>query len=519
MKPGLLFSWPARMYPDRTAIVYEDKRLTYRQIDSRSNRVANGLNRLPGSKGDRVGVLLANSIPALEAILGVAKSSRAMLALNARHTAKEHIYVLNDSEAKTVIFGKEFWNLIEEIRPEARGVKNFICVGGKGAGVMDYEEWLSGQSANEPGEEVTPDDIDRIHYTSGTTGRPKGAVSTYRIGAARMRNLFTNLDDAIHPEDVNLNVGPLTHAAGLVMSSYYIKGATNVILSRFDPELILRTIQEESVTNLLLIPTMIVMLLNSPAIGKYDLRSLKGIYYGTAPMSAEKLKAALSVFGRIFRQNYGLTEAPQPLTVLRKEDHIPDGTEEDVRRLSSAGRPVLGVEVRVAKESGEEVAPGEIGEILIRSDTVMKEYWKLPEATEAALGNGYLHTGDLATLDEKGYVFIMDRKHNMVISGGFNIYPREVEEAINKHPAVLDAAVIGIPDEIWGESVKALVVLKPGQKATEEEIVEVCRRNLASYKKPKSVEFVPDLPRNPYGKVLHRALKEKYWKSLNRKIN
>lgn len=518
MKPGLLFSWPAKMYPDRTAIVFEGKRITYQQIESRSNRLANGLNRLPGSKGDRVGILLANSLEAVEAIVGVAKSKRAMLALNARHTAQEHTYVFNDSEAQTVIFGKEFWNIIEEVRNEAKGVRNFICVGRKGPGVLGYEEWLSEQATNEPREEINPDDIDRIHYTSGTTGRPKGAVSTYRIGGARIRNILANLDEAISPEDINLNVGPLTHAAGLVMTSYYIKGATNVILPRFDLELILRTIQEERVTNLLLIPTMIVMLLNHPEIRQYNLSTLKGIYYGTSPISAQKLKEALSVFGRIFRQNYGLTEAPQPITVLRKEDHIVEGTEEEVHRLASAGRPVLGVEVRVVKENGEDVAPGEIGEILIRSDTVMQGYWKLPEATTAALKDGCLHTGDMATVDAKGYVFIVDRKHNMIISGGFNIYPHEVEEAINKHPAVLEAAVIGVPDEIWGESVKALVVLKQGQKATEKEIVEVCRKNLASYKKPKSVEFVSELPRNPYGKVLYNALKEKYWKGM-RKVN
>jgi len=510
MKPGLLFSWPAKMFPKRPAIVFEGKRLTYREVESRSNRVANGLNGLPGRKGDRVAILLANSLEAVEAIIGVAKSNRALVALNARHTAREHAYVLNDSETETVIFGEEFWDVMEQTRQEVRGVKNLICVGRKGPGVLDYEKWLWEQSPNEPLEEVSLEDLERIHYTSGTTGQPKGSAWTYRIGLARYRNLLANLDETIQPEDINLNVGPLTHAAGLVMNAYYTKGATNVILPRFDPELILRTIQEEKVTNILLIPTMIVMLLNHPGIRRFDLSSLRGIYYGTSPISVEKLKEAILVFGRIFRQNYGLTEAPQPICVLRKEDHMVNGTKEEVRRLASAGRPVLGIEVRVVKENGEDVAPEEIGEILIRSDTVMQGYWKLPEATALALRGGYLHTGDMATLDEQGYIYIVDRKHNMIISGGFNIYPREVEEAINKHPAVLEAAVVGISDEVWGESVKALVVLKQDQRATEEEIIEICRQHLASYKKPKSVEFVDQLPRNPYGKVLYNVLKEKY---------
>jgi long-chain acyl-CoA synthetase len=519
MKPGLLFTWPAKVHPNRIAIVFEGKRLTYQQADARSNRVANGLNCLPGKKGDRVAVLLTNSIEAAEVVICIAKSNSAMVTINARHTPQEHAYVINDSEAETVIFGEEFWDIIEETRTEARGIKHLVCVGRKGPGVRDYEEWLSEQSSSEPPEEVSPDDFERIVYTSGTTGRPKGAVSTYQIFQARLRNLLANLDEAIHPEDVNLNVGPLTHAAGLVMNAYYMKGAMNIILRRFDPELVLKTIQEEKATHLLLIPTMIVMLVNHPGIRKYDLSSLKGIYYGTSPMSAEKLREAIALFGRIFRQNYGLSEAPQPICVLRTEDHIVDGTEEEVRRLASAGRPVLGVEVRVVGENGEDVPPGEIGEILIRSDTLMKEYWKLPEATAEALRGGYLHTGDMATVDERGYIYIVDRKHNMIISGGYNIYPREVEETINKHPSVLDAAVIGIPDEVWGESVRAFVVLKEGQKATEEEIIEICRRNLASYKKPKSVEFVHELPRNPYGKILYNALKEKYWKGIGRKVN
>jgi acyl-CoA synthetase (AMP-forming)/AMP-acid ligase II len=311
----------------------------------------------------------------------------------------------------------------------------------------------------------------------------------------------------------------LTHAAGLMMMVYYCRGAKSIILPRFDPELVLETIERERVTSVLFVPTMLAMILRSLRIQKFDLSSIKRIWYGTAPMPVEWLKEGIKVFGQVFRQNYGMTEMAQPITFLGPEDHIIEGSPGQLRRLSSAGRPALGVELKILNENGQPVKPGEIGEICICSNKMIKGYWNKPQETAEAIVNGWLHTRDMGTIDEEGYVYIVDRKSDMIISGGFNIYPREVEEVILAHPAVSEVAVIGVPDEVWGEAVKAMVVLRPGALASEEEIIQFCKENLGSYKKPKSVEFINEIPKTAYNKVDRKALREPFWKGYDRRVN
>jgi acyl-CoA synthetase (AMP-forming)/AMP-acid ligase II len=327
------------------------------------------------------------------------------------------------------------------------------------------------------------------------------------------------MDQPIGPWDVNLNSGPLTHAAGLMMMVYYSRGAINIVLPAFDEEEVLKTIECERVTSVLLIPTMLYRVLMSPNLKSYDLSSVNRIWYGTAPMAVERLKEGIRVFGNVFRQNYGMTEIAQPITFLGPDDHITEGTEAQMKRLLSAGRPAMGVEVKVVGEEGREVEPGEIGEILLRSNKLFKEYWKMPDETAEAFKGGWFHTRDMATVDEDGYIYIMDRKSDMIISGGFNIYPREVEETIMAHPGVAETAVIGVPDDIWGEAVKAMVVPKEGVELTETEVIQYCKGNLASYKKPKSVDFIKEIPKNLYGKVNRRALKEPFWQGLDRRVH
>jgi acyl-CoA synthetase (AMP-forming)/AMP-acid ligase II len=299
---------------------------------------------------------------------------------------------------------------------------------------------------------------------------------------------------------------------------YFIKGARNVILERFDEDEVLWTIQNERITSMLVVPTMITRLLSHPNLHSYDLSSLKRIWYGTAPIPPEKLAEAVSAFGSIFRQNYGMTECPQPVTFLTPEEHVIEGKNEEVRRLASAGRPALGVELEIIDKHGNPVKPGEIGEIRIRSNKVAKGYWKKNDLTASCFKDGWFYAQDMATTDPEGYVYIVDRKNDMIISGGFNIYPSEVEKVLTDRDDVKEAAVIGIPDEIWGESVKAFVILENSARVSEKELIDYCRKNLSSYKKPKSIEFVQSLPQSSVGKLDRRALRESYWKDMDRRI-
>jgi long-chain acyl-CoA synthetase len=517
MNPGLLQSFALSRYPDRTAVVFQDQKLTFRGLNARSNKLGNALLSLGLKKGQKVAVLMNNCLELVESLSGIPKIGLAIVPLNARQSGQEQAYILNDSETDAIIVGANLFPVIDPILPSVPRLKQIIMVGAEDGG-LNYKDLVDNQSETLPEIEVKEDDIDRIHYTSGTTGKPKGVVGTFRITYDRLVNTLLNLDQPILPSDVNLNIGPLTHAAGLMMSTYSIRGAVNVVLDKFDIELVLQTIEKEKVTAVLFIPTMMNMILMHPKLHNYDLSSLKRIWYGTAPMAPEKLKEAIKIFGNIFRQNYGLTEASQPITYLGPEDHIIDGTDKEQRRLASAGKPALGVSVKIVKEDDSGIKPGEVGEILIQTNQLMKEYWKNPQATAEAFRGGWFHTGDMGTIDEDGFIYIMDRKHDMIISGGFNIYPREVEDAIMTNPQVAEAAVIGVPDEVWGESVRAFVVAKPGAALSEEDIIESCKKQLASYKKPKSVEFVLDLPKNAYGKVLRKVLKEPFWQGRERRV-
>lgn len=517
MTVDYLIKKSAQKFAKRLALVDGDLRLTYEALNDRVNRLANGLLEMGLKKGDRVGVLFRNCHEALESTLALNKAGFVYVPLNARYAGQEHEYMLNNSEANTVIYSKEFSDTIDQIRGQVPGVKNYICAG-ETEGSISYEDLLSRSSGKEPDIPIFPEDLIYIRYTSGTTGKPKGVMLSHRSGVASIVNsMLDNVD--IKSDDVMVHVGPITHASGALILPHFIVGAANVLLKEFDPELFLQTIERERASTIFVVPTMLIFLLQHPSLAKYNLSSLKTIKYGAAPMPLEPLREALKVFGPILTQGYGLTEAPLQDTGLRKEDHVVDGPSEVTARLASAGRELQLIQVRIVDDQGNELKPGEIGEIAIKGDNVMLGYWKNPEATADKLRNGWLHTGDMAYKDEAGYVFIVDRKHDMIISGGFNIYPKEVEDAIYCHPAVSQCAVIGVPDDQWGESVKAVVVLREGHEATEQDIIEHCRKNIASYKKPKSVEFVDSIPVNPNGKVMRRELREKYWVGLTRRVN
>lgn len=518
IRAGSLLSWPAERYPNKVAIQYEGQEITYRQIDERMNRLANGLIGLGLKKGDRVGAILYNSPRAVEVRFALMKAGLCLVPINIRQSWEENAYIINHSESNLLILDGDYlatWKKMEESCP---GIRRVIVAGDAPRGFLAYEKVIQGSDPAEPEVMVGLDDLERIAYTSGTTGRPKGIMKTIGNDLARLRNDFLNQDCLINETDIMLNVAPLTHAARVPFLKFYLKGACNIILRRFQEEEVLQTIQRERVTAAMFVPTMIVRLVLFPRVRDYDTSSLRQITFGQAPIPVERFRQAIEIFGNILRQTYGLSEATQPVFFLTPADIALEGDEKKLKRLASAGRPALGMEVRIVNEKGEKVPPSDIGEILIRGENVMKGYWKDPQATAEVLKDGWLYTGDLARMDEDGFVYIVDRKKEMIISGGFNIYPREVEQAIESHPGVKEVAVIGVPDPVWGEAVKALIVAKPGVMISADEIIDRCRERIASYKKPKSIEFVSDLPKNFQGKILKRSLREEHWKNFARKI-
>lgn len=509
----------AAQFPDTISVVTPEARLTNRMLYQRSCRLANALLGLGLEKGTRVAVLLTNSHQSVECFLGLACAGLPLVPMNARNSAKEHAYIIDNSDAQAVILGKEFIDTIFSIRENIPKARHFIGVGSDlPSTVRNYEQLMADASEQPPAIEVTEADIASVRYTAGTTGRPKGVQHTF---SSNMIKVYNHLMDAfpIEENDAIVLTAPVTHASGATILPHIVKGARVIILPRFEPEALMQAVQREKATTLYMVPTMLVMLLNHPRINDYDLSSIKTIRYGASPIATETLKKAIDRFGNVFVQGYGLTEAGMPMTILSKKDHILDGTQKSLQRLKSIGREVTVATVRVVDENDTVLAPGVVGEIVVRSSQMMVGYWKNPEATAETLRNGWLHTRDLGYRDEDGYLYLVDRKNDMIVSGGFNVYPREVEEVLYMHPAVLEAAVFGVPDDLWGEAVKAVVSLKSGMSATEEEIIEHCREHLGGYKRPKSVDFIDELPKSAVGKLLRRVLKEKYWKEVERKIN
>ncbi|MCK4789712.1 MAG: long-chain-fatty-acid--CoA ligase [Desulfobacteraceae bacterium] len=514
-----MISRASKYYGGETAVVHENRRSTFIDIEARSNKLARAFVRFGIEKGDRVAVYLPNCTEYIETDFALIKSGVVRLPLNVRLTAAELCYIVNDAEANTLVFSDQLIEKIKDIRDQLSTVKNFIVIGDCNSDfALPYESVFVEQSSDEFSIDVADNDPYQILYTSGTTGKPKGALTSF---GNRIAAVSTTLIDEMKIErcDALLTVAPMAHGGGTKIYPHFIKGAKNVLLSKFSVQSFCETVELEKITTTWMVPTMITTILDYPELKNYDLSSLKTVVYAAAPMPMATLKQALKTFGQIFVQVYGLTEVPNPDLLLPKADHILDGDEEQLQRLSSAGRGVFGVRVRVVDEKGNDVAPGQVGEIILSGDNVMLGYWKKPDATSEAIKDGWFYTGDMATVDTKGYVYIVDRRKDMIISGGLNVYPREVEDVLCNNPAVSEATVIGVPDEKWGEAVKAIVVLRKRSMATEEDIILFCKEYLSNYKIPKSVEIVDEIPKNPYGKVLKREIRKKYWKGRDRAIN
>lgn len=516
MEVRYLIDRAVREFKSRIAVIEPGRdNFTFQVLNERANRLAHGLLSLGLNKGDRVAVLLPNCREYLEAYMALAKAGLVRVTLNIRLSPREHAYILEDSGARGIIVEEEFSDSIASLQSGLNELKWMITLGPEKRETISYEKLLAESNSAEVRVPLSSEDVFRLHYTSGTTGRPKGAIQTH---TSRVVTTLNTLLDVVNftPDDKVLHVAPLTHASGNLFLPSFIRGAVNIPVRRFDPQLFLETVEREGISTVFLAPTMIVRLLNFPHLQRYTLSHLHTIIYGGAPMPVEKLKEGLKILGNKFVQIYGLAEATWACTVLRKEAHDLKNPE----FLGMIGRELSNVEIKVVDEEGKEVEPGKEGEIIIRGPHLMREYWRLPDATAAVLRNGWFHTGDIARNAPGGYITVVDRKGEMIVSGGFNVYPKEVEDVLYQHPAILEAAVFGAPDREWGEIVKAVLYLKEGKSLTEEEVITHCREHLASYKKPRSVEFWPEpLPKNPAGKILRRVVREKYWRGFERRVH
>jgi long-chain acyl-CoA synthetase len=502
---------------DQPAFTFEGRTITYRDLDDAASRVATGLLAEGVGKGDRVAFLDKNVPEFFELLFGAAKVGAAMVAVNWRLAPAEITHILNDAQARVLVVGPDFLPVLEKVEGELATVRR-VLVNGDDAGHESWSTWRDAHPANDPGVDVTPDDVAIQFYTSGTTGLPKGVMlSNYNLFAlVPAGNAAFGLDD----DTVSLVVMPLFHVAGAGWAMFGLfNGSHNVMLRDVDFAAILQMIPEHGVTHSVFVPAVLQFLLITPGVEDTDFSSLRTIVYGASPISEDVLVKSVERFGCDFCQAYGLTETNGAVVLLTAEDHDPSGPNR--HRLRAAGKPIpgSGVEIRIVDDAGDDAPTGEVGEVWINSPTNMVGYWNMPEATAAALTpDGWFRSGDAGYLDNDGYLYIHDRVKDMIISGGENIYPAEIESVLMAHPAVADAAVIGVPDEKWGESVKAIVVRAPDAEVDESELVTYCREQLAGYKCPRSVDWADALPRNPSGKILKKDLRAPYWEGRDRQV-
>lgn len=520
MNVGSLLTSTAKRTPQHTATIYDGLRRSYGETNRRADRLASALERAGIRKGDRVAILQHNCPELLETLFAIFKAGATAVPINARSHPKEIAYILADSGTRAVVFTDEFAEGLASVRSETPAVEVYVCIGPAPVWAQGFDSFLATGDDTHDDVACDKDDIAWFFYTSGTTGKPKGAMVSHG-NLQFMTDRYPREVYKLQDDDVVMHAGPMTHGSGLWILPITAGGGTHLIpTSRsFDPDQIFSLIQNERVTKIAFIaPTMITMLLNSPAVDKYDTSSLRFFGYGGSPMYVEDLKRAVQRFGPIFCQIYGQGESPMTITMLTPDDHVLRDDPDAERRLASAGRVRDDIVVAIVDDGDKELGPDQIGEIAIKGDVVMKGYWNKPDATAEAFKNGWYHTGDLGTRDKGGYVFLLDRKKELVISGGANIYPREVEEVLLQHPGVLEVACIGVPDRLWGESLMAVVRPRPGANPTEPELVELCRNNLAGYKKPRFFKFVSDLPKSGYGKILKRELKAKIMEDMKETV-
>jgi acyl-CoA synthetase (AMP-forming)/AMP-acid ligase II len=508
----------ARFFSQKEAVICGGDRFTYGHVLDRVHRLANGLRRLGIGKDGKIAILHPNCHVFMEAYYGAALVGAVLVPINYRLSGREIAFILNDSESRLLIASPEFEPIVEEIRDGTIGVSE-ILLSGHG---RSYEDFLAHASGGAP-PPVPMDgaDLAQIYYTSGTTGQPKGVMLNHANVTSHALGTIAELH--LTDRDVWIHVAPMFHLAD-AWATWAITwvGGTHVMVPHFDPKKVLETIQKEKVTLTNMIPTTLNLLVNEPGVGHYNYSSLRVLLSGGAPIAPDVVRRIIETFRCDYIQTYGMTETSPYLTLSILKEHLKELPYEDqLRYKSRTGREFIGVELRVVREDGTEVTPDdcEVGEVIVRGEIVTQGYWKRPEETQKTIRNGWLYTGDMAVIDPEGYINIVDRKKDMILTGGENVYSTEVEHVLYRHPAVLEAAVIGVPDEKWGEAVKAIVVLKGGEGATEREIIDFCREHLARYKSPKSIDFVDSIPRTGSEKIHKKRIRDGYWEGYDKKVH
>jgi acyl-CoA synthetase (AMP-forming)/AMP-acid ligase II len=496
----------AHHHPDRVAIRYQDRAITFRELRDRVRRLSQALLEV-AAPGDRVAILAENCPEYIECYYAVPGSGMALTFLNYRLSARELTYILTNAEPSVLVTEPGYLATVEEIRPDIPSIKHVVLIGGSG-GDIGYEELLRrGSPQGEPEARPGEDEVAWLLYTSGTTGLPKGAMLSHRNVAAAVLNSAARFET--EPAEVCLFPWPLYHVAGYLVPLYHMYGFTLVLMRSYDPGEFLASIERYRVTTASAAPTMLNMLLQDPRIDAHDLSSLRGIGYGAASMPAEVLRRAMDRWPGVgFNTVFGMTELSGNIMYFSRPAHE-YALEENPELLRSVGQQLPLVRVRVVDDDMNDVPVGEAGELVVQGEQVTLGYWRNDTATREAFRGGWFHSGDIAKWDGNGFLYIIDRKKDMIVTGGENVYSREVEEVLYQHPAIAEAAVIGLPDEMWGEQIVAVVQTRSESDASQDELIAFCRERLASYKKPRHVVFTGELPKNASGKILKRELRDR----------
>ena len=509
----------ARERPSQDFAIMGDRRISYAEANSLANQLAHAFIAAGLRKGDRVAYLSKNSLEYPLVYFGASKAGVVPVPLNYRLAPPEWAYMINDAQAKVMLCSEAFQAGVHGVRSALETVDRYLAIDAPSdAGWEAPQAWLAGQSDAPPHRDIREDDDVYQMYTSGTTGHPKGAVLNHAAVTAHLMQLSHTI--SLRPGDRDLIVAPMYHAAAALtaFSVVYQNGAL-VIHEDFIPQDVVTALSEANIAVTTLVPAMIqACLVYVPDVAERAYETLKLIAYGASPIAEPTLRRAMEVFQCDFLQAYGMTELTAGATALSPADHV-RALVSKPELLLSAGRPLIGTEVSIVDEDDRPLPHGAIGEIVVRGPQMMKGYWQLPDATAEALRGGWMHTGDAGVMDAEGFLYIQDRVKDMIVSGGENVYPRVVEDVLFAHSAIADAAVIGVPDPQWGESIKAIVVLREGASATAEDLIAFCHGKLGGFERPRSVEFAAELPRNASGKVLKRVLREPYWADHGRRVS